>query len=137
MTDTAAPPPWGPANWRSPIGTNTSAIRPLLTPCSIAWFTRRTVSASRANHCANCAPREPSDLTKPRAPEPNVAALRPCCRPGWLPSECLAGFDRNRCLVSIGIDGWLRRNPQAQRRNRLLMVRRFALALRAEDPRHE
>ena len=33
--------------------------------------------------------------------------------PGRLPSECLAGFNRNRWLVSIGIDGWLRRNPHS------------------------
>jgi hypothetical protein len=51
--------------------------------------------------------------------------------PGWLPSECLAGFNRNRWLVSIGIDGWLRRNPQddeafrnnpARKRNRHVRV---------------
>ncbi len=35
---------------------------------------------------------------------------RAATRPGS--SECPAGFDRNRWLVSVGIDGWNRRNPQ-------------------------
>src|ERR1700728_2055829 len=108
----AAPPPSSPANCVSRIGTSTSAIQPSPTPCSTAWSIPRTVSSSRENHCANCAPRKPPGLTRRLAPEPNVAALRPYHHPGWLPSECLAGFNRNRWLVSVGIDGWLRRNPQ-------------------------
>src|SRR6202012_1470300 len=87
--------------------------QPSPTPCSTAWSIPRTVSSSRENHCANCAPRKPPGLTRRLAPEPNVAALRPYHHPGWLPSECLAGFNRNRWLVSVGIDGWLRRNPHA------------------------
>jgi hypothetical protein len=43
---------------------------------------------------------EPPDLTRRLAPEPNVAALRSYCHPGWLPSECLAGFNRNQWLTS-------------------------------------
>jgi hypothetical protein len=54
----------------------------------------------KANHCANCAPPKPPDLTRRLAPEPNVAALRSYCHPGWLPSECLAGFNRNQWLTS-------------------------------------
>jgi DNA replication protein DnaC len=57
-------------------------------------------------------PAKPSGLTRPQAQEPNDPAFRPPRHPGWLPSECLAGFNRNRWLVCVGIDGWLRRNPQ-------------------------
>jgi hypothetical protein len=50
-------------------------------------------------------------LTRRLAPEPNVAALRPYRHLGWLQSESPAGFNRNKWLVSVGIDGWFRRNP--------------------------
>ena len=81
-------------------GTSISATQPSPTPCSTAWFTPHTGSNSGGSHCASCAPRKPSDLTRRLAPEPNVAASKPYRHPGWLPSECLAGFDRNRWLVS-------------------------------------
>lgn len=41
-------------------------------------------------------------------------------------------------VIGAHVVDWAAQAPSpAQRRNRLLMVRRFALALRAEDPRHE
>jgi integrase len=41
-------------------------------------------------------------------------------------------------IISAHVVDWAAQAPSpAQRRNRLLTVRRFALALRAEDPRHE
>jgi IstB-like ATP binding protein len=56
----------------------------------------------------NCVPRKRPGLTRPPAPEPNVAVLRTTSLPrlasvgitGWLASESVAGFDRNRWLAS-------------------------------------
>ena len=61
-----------------------------------------TESSLGVNHCGNCVPRKRLGLTRRLAPEPNVAPRRSCRYPCWLPSECLAGFNRNRWLVSIG-----------------------------------
>jgi hypothetical protein len=47
----------------------------------------------------------PPGLTRRPPPEPNAHALKPHRHPGWLPAECTAGFDRNRWLDSVGIDG--------------------------------
>lgn len=51
---------------------------------------------------------------------------------------CNVGIDRREFVRADRVLAWAIEAPSApQRRNRLLTVRRFALAMQAEEPRHE